>query len=193
VAPLHPAEIVSALERLHAGKDRAYRDAWRKRGELAGIFCNIARKYDRLEVAIDDIQSPVVESWIETSADLCLYAVKYVTWLIEQHPELTAEFIGNSELWSAERGHEAVVQALSVLSADPGSAPPGSLNDALAEVRRPFSRLESILLSEGPADEQDRLNPAWALARASLRSVWAAASNHAVLWDQFVRGVDSND
>jgi hypothetical protein len=100
-----PAALAAVLEELHRKKDLGYRDAWRKRGELIGIFCNIARKYDRLQIGTSVLDPDAEESWIESAADLCLYTVKYVTWLIERHPDLRlASVEGDQADWSAEYG-----------------------------------------------------------------------------------------
>jgi O-methyltransferase len=68
---------------LHRDKDAAYGDAWCRRGEAAGIFPNIARKYDRWQ-RIHSQPTPdvaVVEPLDDTLADLCIYAIKYLLWL----------------------------------------------------------------------------------------------------------------
>jgi hypothetical protein len=78
--------IQGLLNRLHKVKDTSYKDAWRKRGEVLGIFCNLARKFDRLIVAIDEESPSAAESLPDTLADLCVYAGKYLTWLAEAQP-----------------------------------------------------------------------------------------------------------
>ncbi len=40
------------VTRLHRVKDAAYRDAWKRRGEVISILANIARKVDRLEYGL---------------------------------------------------------------------------------------------------------------------------------------------
>lgn len=64
---------------LHREKNAVYGDSWKKRGELFSIIPNMARKVDRLGVAgAGDTAS-------DTAIDLCIYAVKYETWLTEKH------------------------------------------------------------------------------------------------------------
>ena len=65
--------VLELLGQVHARKDAAYRDAWRKRGELLGIFPNIARKYDRLTVAMTEEEPATVEPLGGTVGDLCVY------------------------------------------------------------------------------------------------------------------------
>jgi hypothetical protein len=87
VAALDSAEALALLARLHAHKNRGYGDAWRKRGELLSIFTNLARKYDRLVIALDQGRRSSDERLLDTAGDLCVYAVKYLTWLAAEHPE----------------------------------------------------------------------------------------------------------
>lgn len=87
MAALDSVEALALLARLHAHKNRGYGDAWRKRGELLSIFTNLARKYDRLVVALDQGRRSSDERLLDTAGDLCVYAAKYLTWLAAEHPE----------------------------------------------------------------------------------------------------------
>src|SRR3954452_18696688 len=87
MAELDGAAALDLLGRLHAHKNAGYGDAWRKRGELLSIFTNLARKYDRLVVALDEGVRSDDEGLLDTAGDLCVYAGKYLTWLAEQHPD----------------------------------------------------------------------------------------------------------
>jgi aminoglycoside phosphotransferase (APT) family kinase protein len=78
--------VLELLNRLHQVKDASYKDAWRKRGEVLGIFSNLARKYDRLIIALEEESPSLTESLSDTLADLCVYAGKYLTWLAEMQP-----------------------------------------------------------------------------------------------------------
>lgn len=66
-------EFREAVARLHRAKNAAYRDAWKRRGEVISILANIARKVDRLEYGLDDAPATVGESWLDTAerADRC--------------------------------------------------------------------------------------------------------------------------
>lgn len=68
------------IRRLHHGKNAAYRDAWKKRGELISILANIARKVDRLEYVVDGGPTTVDEPVWDTAVDLLVYALKYQTY-----------------------------------------------------------------------------------------------------------------
>ena len=74
-------EALDLLARLHRHKDRAYGDAWRRRGEVIGIFANIARKHDRLAVALDERVPAATEDLLDTAAVHCVDFAKYLTWL----------------------------------------------------------------------------------------------------------------
>jgi hypothetical protein len=53
--------VLEVMLSLHEVKDAAHKDSWRRRGELVGIFANIARKYDRLVIAIAENESATTE------------------------------------------------------------------------------------------------------------------------------------
>jgi hypothetical protein len=63
------AEFREAVTWLHRAKDAAYRDAWKRRGEVISILANIARKVDRLEYGLNGAPATPDESWADTAAD----------------------------------------------------------------------------------------------------------------------------
>lgn len=83
-------EFREAVTRLHRAKDAAYRDAWKRRGEVISILANIARKVDRLEYGIDRTPAAPDESQFDTAADLLVYCLKYQAYLADQDPETAA-------------------------------------------------------------------------------------------------------
>jgi len=180
-----PEEIVSELTQLHEFKDRRYKDAWRKRGELIGIFSNIARKYDRLVVTRDEEDPDAEEPRADTAADLCIYSAKYVTWLIEHDPA-AAEAIAaaESELWSGIHGHTAVSAALKQLAAE-HTAPPANLSTAFDAVAAPFTALEQILVDEQEVPLRTKATLAWELAGAALAYLWRLALDETEAWKRF--------
>jgi hypothetical protein len=178
-------EIATELVTLHEFKDRKYKDAWRKRGELIGIFSNIARKYDRLVVAQTEDDPDEAEPRADTSADLCVYAVKYVTWLIEHNPAAATAIPGaNPEQWSGTRGHDAVALALRQL-ADESSVPPADLVTAFEAIVAPFTELERILVDTVPTTEYEKAALTWILASASLAYLWRIALDEPRAWTTF--------
>ena len=57
-------DLAAAVRRLHRAKDAAYRDAWKRRGEVISILANIARKADRLEYGLDGTPVHPDAAWI---------------------------------------------------------------------------------------------------------------------------------
>lgn len=179
------ADIAAELIWLHEFKDADYKDAWRKRGELIGIFANIARKYDRLVVAQEEAHPGKGEPRADTSADLCVYSIKYVTWLIEQDPNAAVAIHGAHERsWSAAHGHDAVAAALEQLATSQ-PAPPASLDEAFDAIAAPFTTLEEILVHQRETSSQDKAILAWDLARASFAYLWRLALDEPAAWQHF--------
>jgi hypothetical protein len=189
------AAVLQTLARLHEPKDRIYRDAWRKRGELVGIFSNIARKYDRLEQALGKENPDSVESVADTIADLCVYATKYITYLAEIESAAWCKaspspFAGDPETHRADRGHGAVISTLLALEAYEQAAqspPPLTLAEAFDRVQRSFLTLERLLLEQA-GEAHERLASAWSLADDSARLLWKFSLEEP---DRYQRFVDS--
>jgi hypothetical protein len=74
----------AVVRQLHRRKDAAYRDTWKKRGEVLSILPNIARKIDRLEYVFDGAPATQDESLFDTVVDLLIYTLKYQTYLADQ-------------------------------------------------------------------------------------------------------------
>lgn len=65
-----PSDLREAIRQLHHEKNTAYRDAWKKRGEVISILANIARKIDRLTYVLNGAPSTRDESLKDTVVDL---------------------------------------------------------------------------------------------------------------------------
>lgn len=186
-----PSEIATELLQLHAVKDPKYKDAWRKRGELVGIFCNIARKYDRLVVAQGEADPDKTEARADTAADLCVYAVKYVTWLIEHDPDAAQAIAGaDPTQWSGIHGHSAVTAALEHL-AEAHQLEPASLAEAFDAVSGPFAALERILVDEEDRSAGEKASLAWSLADGALAYLLRLAVDEPQTWERFAAYVAS--
>jgi hypothetical protein len=172
--------VLRLLTRLHRLKDRAYRDAWRKRGEVVGVFANIARKYDRLEIAIGEVDDSTLETLGDTTGDLCIYTGKYLTWLAETHPEAFEPHrrISHASEYAAMLGPEALERVLAELPAweqSAGQIPPAAVEEAWERVREAFGRLEQGLLAQAEISSEtdhrlgwvEKVNLAWALTDGS--------------------------
>jgi hypothetical protein len=159
-------DVLDLLARLHRPKDRAYGDAWRKRGEVIAIFANVARKYDRLVVGLADPASPAFETLGETAGDLCVYGGKYLTWLAETCPNVFHSVPPrlSAKECTAHRGPEALEAVFRGLSAWRNEAqlePPGDEGSAWDRVRSSFVPLEQGLLAQAEADAARSDQLAW--------------------------------
>ena len=162
---------IDYLISLHRDKDAAYGDAWCRRGEAAGIFPNIARKYDRWQRITEEIANSgntsrqsdaVVEPLDDTLADLCIYAVKYSLWLQQRHTDLPPPLAGEGhapDLASVDDGLRAV-------AASPGSPRADEL------LRQAFVDLEQSFLEREPSSREEiehrtvrRASATWQIAQ----------------------------
>jgi thymidylate synthase len=152
VAP-EVVRMTDLLARIHRPKDRAYGDAWRKRGEVLGIFANIARKYDRLVIAMDENGPAATETLGDTVADLCIYAGKYTTWLAEMEPAVfdTVGLNTEASAAAAQRGPEAleaIFRELATWDHARDHTRPRDIADAFQQVRGTFENLEHGLVTQ---------------------------------------------
>jgi hypothetical protein len=168
------ATILDRLARLHDHKTVGYGNAWRKRGELLSIFTNLARKYDRLIVALDERVASSDEALLDTAADLCVYAAKYLTWLAEAHAQ---DFEAASDGASAVRcsdaaGPDALREVFAQIKDVDVRADTGG---SWERVKRCFEPLEGGLLTQAGADEgrvlswEEKTSLAWALTAAGAQ------------------------
>jgi hypothetical protein len=174
------------LARLHRRKTVGYADAWRKRGELISIFPNLARKYDRLVVALDEQVESGDERLADTAADLCVYAAKYLTWFAETEP---ATFEARPPRPPASacadtcgpEAVEAIFAALPEWEQETGCAAPDSVDGAWQRLKLAFEPLDAGIVSQG-SDGRRRIGPAekidlaWAIADASAWLLVAIAA-----------------
>ena len=167
------------LARLHAHKNAGYGDAWRKRGELLSIFTNLARKYDRLVVALDQGVNAADERTLDTAGDLCLYAAKYLTWLAERSPEDFDAVSTPSAEDCADRGGTEAVEV--VLGAIDVSA--GDVARSWATVKAAFEPLEAGLIAQGEGKEgltwRQKIELTWEVAGASAGLLLALGAEDA--------------
>ena len=175
-------EILSLLSRLHRAKDQAYGDAWRKRGEVLGIFANIARKYDRLQVGRTELTPATTETLGDTVGDLCVYAGKYLTWLAEMQPEPFASASAGLDpivatAAAGTRALDAIFAHLDQWEQQSGCiGPPSAIDVAWTRLSEAFSELEAGMMSQAShADEradrslssEAKTDLAWQLCDAS--------------------------
>lgn len=163
---------IELLIALHSHKTVGYGNAWRRRGELLSIFTNIARKYDRLVVALDEHLASPDERLVDTAGDLCVYAGKYLTWLAEQHPE--AFDAGSDDVTSGEcadyNGPAALANVLRALHIDGGAG----VAECWCELKAAFGPLDAGLSAQAAGDPP----LTWA---HKVELAWATASSAAAL------------
>jgi hypothetical protein len=166
--------VMDLLIRLHAQKNKGYGDAWRRRGELLSIFMNLARKYDRLVVALDERTRSADERLPDTVGDLCVYSGKYLTWLAEEHPNAfdAASRGASSEECSDASGPDALGHVLLALEFDGD----GDLDLCWSELKRAFVPLEVGLMAQAECEGAERLG--W---EEKVRLTWGVASSSAAL------------
>ncbi len=192
--------VVAVLNELHNKKTRVYGDSWRKHGELLGIFANITRKYDRLEVATAKNVAPVVdESILDTVADLAVYCAKYLTYLAEQHPAAFCAFQAHVapaipvETYQGTAGFGAVLQLLRLWQADDtGGDTPLGQDHSVATIRAGYAALEHLLVqTPGSGSPAEKVAAAAKMAAAAVRLLVAASQADGARFLQFMHSVDS--
>jgi hypothetical protein len=154
--------LLGVLAELHRYKDAAYGDAWRKRGEVIAIFANLARKYDRLAIAIEESAPARTEPLADTLGDLCVYAAKYLTWIAETEPEEfeTARLGIGAETAAATRGPVAVEAIFELLAREAGPGPP-LRDDAWRDLQTAFGVLEHGLMAQASVNAEDAALLSW--------------------------------
>jgi len=90
--------IFPVLKELHFKKTQSYGDSWKKHGEVLGMFSNITRKRDRIVAMAAGAQGTADESILDTIADLCVYAGKYLTLIAEMYPQAFADFLKSPDM-----------------------------------------------------------------------------------------------
>ncbi len=147
--------IFAKLSILHYKKSLVYKDSWKKHGELLGVFGNIARKYDRIEVIMKDKVKPTSdESLLDTVADMAVYLTKYMTYLAEHYQTIFKEFIGQypsvepiEHYWD-NQGFESVVKILIRRYDNSGEWEQiSNYGDCFAALSKNYKVLEDILIN----------------------------------------------
>lgn len=188
--------ILDTLARLHDHKTVGYGDAWRKRGELLSIFTNLARKYDRLTVALDEHITSGDEALLDTTADLCVYAAKYLTWLAETHPgAFEAASRASAKACSDAAGLDAlraIFSHLNTTGAEQG------IDSSWTQVKAVFEPLEVALMAQAGAAAtgtqfswEEKTSAAWALTESAAQLTVAVARDRPAEWRALLREIDA--
>lgn len=189
--------ILDTLARLHDHKTVGYGDAWRKRGELLSIFTNLARKYDRLTVALDERVTSGDEALLDTAADLCVYAAKYLTWLVETHPNAfeAASHGISADVASDTAGPDAlraIFGHLKTTGAEQG------IDSSWSGVKAVFEPLEVALMAQAGAAAtstqfswEEKISAAWVLSESAAQLTVAIARDRPTEWRALLRAIDA--
>lgn len=144
---------IELLIALHSHKTVGYGDAWRARGELLSIFTNLARKYDRLVIALDEGVRSDDERVVDTAGDLCVYGGKYLTWLAEQHPaafDSVSRNVASAEC-ADSGGRDAVANVLGALDVGTSDHVAASWN----QLKAAFGPLDTALTAQAEGRGED--------------------------------------
>ncbi len=182
------AEFREAVRRLHRAKDAAYRDAWKRRGEVISILANIARKVDRLEYGLDGAPATAAESWADTAADLLVYCLKYQAYLADLDSETATRLFGGSDIRQPYSDGPAGFEAL-LSRADLG--PVAVAGQSAAEAARcvisRFAELEACFRDVSSTQPVPvRLARVQALTSAAAALAGALRCEHAQAYARFI-------
>jgi hypothetical protein len=149
---LDTVALTGAIAALHREKDKAYGNAWKKRGEVLGILANIARKVDRLELNQGGTQSSRDDSLHDTAVDLLVYCLKYQTYLADIDETIAQQLYGSADFGGpysdGQRGFEYLLMNLDFM---PENANPETTDSCIARIVDSFLRLERCFRGLDPA------------------------------------------
>jgi len=181
------AEFREAVRLLHRAKDAAYRDAWKRRGEVLSILANIARKVDRLEYGLDGAPATTDETWVDTAVDLLVYCLKYQAYLADLDAATAVRLFDGSGVRPPYSDGPAGFEAL-LARADlaPLASPRQPAREAAQSVVSRFAELEACfrdLSSTQPVPA--RLGRLAALTDAATALIGALRCEHAQAYARF--------
>ena len=179
---------MAAIRRLHKAKDAAYRNAWKKRGEVIGVLANVARKVDRLEYVTEGAPPTQDEPLLDTAIDLFVYSIKYQSFLADQDNSVAAIlFHRRSVLSPYSDGRAGFEYLLSRVKLDElqKTALPSAM--AVGQVITAFNDLEACF-SATVADQSAlvRLGRVQALTEATVRLLGSLAHEAPELYHDFL-------
>ena len=181
-------EFREAVRRLRRARDAAYRDAWKRRGEVISILASIARKVDRLEYGLDGAPATAGESWLDTAADLLVYCLKYQAYLADLDRETATRLFSGSGVQPPYSDGPAGFEAL-LSRADLG--PVAVAGQPAAEAARcvvsRFGELEACFRDVSSAQPVPvRLTRVQALTDAAAVLIGALRCEHAQTYARFI-------
>ncbi len=153
---MRTSELKAAIASLHRRKDRAYQQAWKKRGEERSILPNIARKVDRLTTYAPSDAELEEESLLDTAVDLLAYVLKYRLYLLDQGFDPSPLFAApTADEGLLSGGPEAFDEAVGGVLANARPAP--DVANAIKASATSFERLDYHVAEKGDAVAKPRL------------------------------------
>jgi hypothetical protein len=180
------ARLREAVRRLHWVKNAAYRDAWKRRGEVISILANIARKVDRLEYGLDGASTAGGESLLDTACDLLVYCLKYQAYLADVDADAASLLFGGTDIGPPYSDGLAGFESLLARLVDEAPQPSGLLI-AAAQVLSRFGTLEACFRGVSVvAPPAERLARALALTGAALSLITAIRDSSPDLYATYI-------
>jgi hypothetical protein len=176
-----------AVRRLHRAKDAAYRNAWKRRGEVLSILANIARKVDRLGYGQDGAPATADETWVDTAVDLLVYCLKYQAYLADLDAGTAVALFGGSVVRPPYSDGPAGFEAL-LARADlaPLVRPRQPAGEAARRVVSRFAELEACFRDTSSTQPVPaRLGRLVALTDAAAALIGALRREHAQAYARF--------
>jgi NTP pyrophosphatase (non-canonical NTP hydrolase) len=183
-----PEAFRAAVRQLHAVKDAAYRNAWKKRGETIGVLANIARKLDRLEAALTGAPALPDESLMDTVVDLLIYSLKYQTYLADLSTEIAAKLFANipGPYSDGTSGFELLLDQIDLHSLQHGTE---NVQETAERAQSYFARLEGCFTTlEIDHPVSTRASLAMELTNATVSVIAALKRYSPALFVSFVKG-----
>jgi hypothetical protein len=181
------AEFRAALRRLHRVKYAAYRDAWKRRGEVLSILANVARKVDWLEYGLDGAPATADETRVDTAVDLLVYCLKYQAYLADLDPGTAARLFSSNTGPPYSDGPAWFEALLSQTDLAPVAVTSEPVTEAARCVVSRFAELEICFRDMSGAQPAGvRLGRVQALTRATIALVGALQHEHAQAYDTFI-------
>lgn len=138
-----------AVVGLHRQKTAAYGPAWKKRGEVMGVLCNVARKVDRIEFLLAGGTATPDEALVDTCVDLLVYAMKYKTLLADLDAEVAAELFHAAGVTAPYSdgvgGFEALMSRIDLAKLDDAGG--GVVLDTLRAIVAAYASVENAIVN----------------------------------------------
>ena len=177
----------TALKSVHRVKTGAYGNAWKKRGEVLSILCNVARKVDRLEIIATGGKPSADETLIDTCVDLLIYCLKYQTFLIDVDPSSASASMGRLSPSPLSDSLEGFTWVLERIDLSPLDKLEGATQTAFVAVPDAFVRLEQCFVGiNATTSASDRLQLVRDLTRTAVDALSAAVKDNPSAFANFL-------